>query len=173
MGKISFLSLAILFSEFLYSQQVVGLEENSSYKSNGLEYGYYITNEQSKEVKGEDFDRYEVNLFVTNNSGCIKIIPFKTGITPSSDEDVTIAEFTCQNATGKRLTAKGGKIQAKPWYTQVKISDEKESNKYKLINAQVGYAVGNGQTLTTKIIVIVPKGERPKINCRTVYFPGI
>jgi hypothetical protein len=173
MRKIILLPLVILFCRILNGQQLVDLEENSSFTYNGLQYGFYITNEQSKEVKGEDFDRYEVNLFVTNNSGCARIIPFKNTSNQSSTEDVPIAEFMCRNATGKRLTAKGGTIKAKPWYTQVRIDDEKNSGKYRFISAQAGYAIGNGQTITMKITVIVPKGERPRMSCRTVYYPEI
>lgn len=171
MRKFIFLSLLTFYTAFLHSQQVVDLEENATYKYNELEYGFYISNEQSKEVKGEDYDRFELNLFVRNSSGCVKVIPFKVGITQSSDEDITIAEFMCRNATGKRLTAKSGKILAKPWYTLVKINDEKATDKYKFVNAEAGHAIGNGQTLKTEIIVIVPKGERPKIACTIIYFP--
>jgi hypothetical protein len=47
--------LTILFIGLaLHGQQVVDLEEGKSYAYNGLEYGYYISNESSKEVKGED-----------------------------------------------------------------------------------------------------------------------
>mgnify|MGYP001770783391 CR=1 FL=1 len=152
--------------------QVVDLQENTPYTYNGLEYGYYITNERSKEVKGDGYERYELNLYVTNKSGCIKIIPLKTGIGQGSndDDEIVIAEFNCRNATGKRLSSKSGKVNAKPWHTQVKLYDEPTS-KYKMVNAQVGYAIKNGQTYSNRIIVIVPKGERPKITCRVVYFP--
>ena len=54
-----------------FSQQVVNLDENTPYSYNGLEYGFYISNESSKEVKGEDYYRYELNLYVTNKSGCL------------------------------------------------------------------------------------------------------
>ena len=149
------------------------LNENVPYSNNGLDYGYYITNEGSKEVKGEDYFRYEVNLFVTNKSGCLKLIPFKTGWTVNtsgSEDAVMLAEFNCTNATGKRLTAKKGSVVAKPWYTTVRVPDDSVKDKFKTINAQVGYAIRNGQTLTARIIVIVPKDERPKINCRTNFF---
>lgn len=157
-----------------YSQEIVDLQENKPYQSNGLEYGFYITNEQTKEVKGDDYERYEVNLFVTNKSGCTRLIPFKAGSAgKTSDEEIVVAEFNCKNATGKRLTAKTGKISAKAWYSMVKLYDESHSSKYKLVNAQVGYAVRNGETLTTKIIVIVPKGERPELTCRTIYLSDL
>jgi hypothetical protein len=157
-----------------YSQEFVDLVENKPYESNGLEYGFYITNERTKEVKGDDYERYEVNLYLANKSGCTKLIPFRAGSAgKTSEEEIVVAEFNCKNATGKRLTAKTGKISAKAWYSLVKLYDESQSSKYKLVNAQVGYAVRNGETLTTKIIVIVPKGERPRVGCRTVYLPDL
>lgn len=177
MLKTAFILCFIAAGFIVYGQQVTNLEENNGYSSNGLEYGYYITNEASKEVKGEDYDRYEVNLYVANKSGCIKIIPFKSGWgssgSASSSDDVMIAEFNCTNATGKRLTAKKGTVSAKPWYTNVRVPDQNAKDKYITVNAQVGYALRNGQTLTNKIIVIVPKGERPKLNCRMGYLPDI
>ena len=171
--------LTILFFGMTgHSQQVVNLEEGKSYSYNGLEYSYYVSNERSKEVKGEDYERYEINLTVTNNNGCLKLIPLKTSWSggtgsTSSQDDVMIAEFNCINATGKRLTAKKGTVSAKPWYSQVRIPDESTKDKYKTINAQVGYALRNGQAVTNRIIVIVPKGERPKMNCRIIYLPEI
>src|SRR5438045_8537615 len=157
----------------LRAQQVENLEENKPYENNGLQYGFYITNESSKEVKGEDFDRFEISLYVTNKSGCIKLIPFTNNSNNNNNEDVVIAEFNCKNATGKRLTAKAGKVNAKPLFTQVKEPDPAQPSKYRFINAQIGYAIKNGQTFTTKIIVIVPKGERPKVTCRFAYLPEL
>lgn len=145
------------------SQQVVDLTENESYKINGLEYGYYISNESNKSVKGEDYDRYEVILYVNNNSGCVKIMPFRNSIISSSSDETMLADFTVKNATGKRLTSKSGKVNAKPFYCYVKLGDGTK------VNAQAGYAVKNGESITNKIIVIVEKGQRPKVNCRTVY----
>jgi hypothetical protein len=177
MRKLGVAIIALLVFITATAQQVVTLDEGAPYSYNGLEYGFYITNESKKEVKGEDYERYEVNLYVSNKSGCIRIIPFKgswagSGGSSNSD-DVQIAEFNCINATGKKLTAKKGAVQAKPWYTNVRVPDETSKEKYKSINAQVGYAIRNGQTFTNRIIVIVPKGERPKMNCRIIYLPEV
>ena len=84
-----------------------------------------------------------------------------------------IAEFNCLNATGKRLTAKKGTVTAKPWYSNVRVADELAKDKYKTVSAQIGYALRVGQTATNRIIVIVPKGERPKVNCRIIYLPDL
>lgn len=172
--SISLLTI-LFFSLLLHAQQVVNLDEGQPFVNSGLEYGYYISNEGSKEVKGEDYDRFEINLTVTNNSGCIKLIPFKTGYNGSStnEGDILIAEFNCVNATGKRLTSKKGTVSAKPWYSNVRIRDESTKDKYKTVNGQVGYAIRNGQTVTNRIVVIVAKGERPKVNCRIIYLPEV
>ena len=108
----------------------------------------------------------------------MKLIPLRTGWSgntgsTSSQDDIMIAEFNCTNATGKRLTAKKGTVSAKPWYSNVRIPDESVKEKYRTVSAQVGYALRVGQTATTRIIVIVPKGERPKINCRIIYLPDL
>jgi hypothetical protein len=175
MRKTVLMPALLLFYIAGSAQQVVNLEEGKPYFYNGLDYSYYISNESSKDVKGEDYERYEINLAVTNTSGCLKLIPFKSGWTgsTSSEDDIMIAEFNCTNATGKRLTSKKGTLSAKPWYSSVRIPDEITKDKYKTINAQVGYALRNGQTVTNKIIVIVPKGERPKVNCRVIYLPEV
>ena len=176
MRKIFYLLVVLLIVFTASSQQVVNVEENTPYSYNGLEYGFYITNESSKEVKGEDYYRYELNLYVTNKSGCLKLIPFKPGgtsNTPGSNDEILLAEFNCINATGKRLTAKKGSVSAKPWYSNVRVPDETVKEKYRMVNVQAGYAIRNGQTLANRILVIVPKVERPKINCRIIYLPDI
>jgi hypothetical protein len=172
MRKLSAIIIILLTGYSSFSQQIVDLEENAPYAYNGFEYGFYISNERSKEVKGDDFERYEVNLYITNKSGCMKVIPFRNS-SSKPEEEIVVGEFNCKNATGKRLTAKSGKINAKAWYSQVKLYDETQSSKYRFVNAMIGYAIRNGETLTTKIIVIVPKGEKPKMTCRTVYLPEL
>ena len=122
MRKLFFIITFLFCSYCSFSQQIVDLEENTPYAYNGFEYGFYISNERSKEVKGDDYERYEVNLYITNKSGCNKLIPFKSSST-KPEEEIVVGEFNCKNATGKRLTAKTGKINAKAWYSQVKLYD--------------------------------------------------
>jgi hypothetical protein len=145
-----------------HAQSVADLTENTPYKNNGLEYGFYVSNERSKAVKGEDYERYEVILYVNNNSPCAKIIPLRNTLLGTGDDETLLADFTVKNATGKRLTSKSGKLNAKPWYTQVKLQDGTK------VQAQAGYILRIGESVTNKIIVIVPKGERPNVNCRMV-----
>jgi hypothetical protein len=177
MKNLIFTLIIIFLAGSAFSQQVTNLEENVPYSFNGMDYGYYISNESSKEVKGEEFDRFEVTVYVTNKSGCLKLIPFKNGWVSSDasggKDEILVAEYNCTNATGKRMTAKKGLVSAKPWYSYVKVPDAQAKDKYKMEKAQVGDAIRNGQTITTRIIVIVPKGEKPVFNCRIIDLPDI
>jgi hypothetical protein len=176
MRKTSLLLFFFFFAANAFTQQVVDIEETAPYTLNGLEYGFYVTNERNKEVKGENYDRFELSIYVTNKSGCIKLLPLRFGQNGQVvDNNNTIAEFTIKNATGKRLTSKGGKVEAQPWYTNVKLDNPvgTPNGNTNVVNAQVGFAVKSGQTVSRKIIVIVPKGERPKVNCQLVYIPDL
>ena len=172
MKKLPAIAIILLIGYTCSCQQIVDLEENAPYSYNGFEYGFYISNERSKEVKADDFERYEVNVSIRNKCGSNKLIPFKNS-SSKPEEEIVVGEFNCKNATGKRFTAKTGKVNAKAWYSQVKLYDETQSSKYRFVNAMVGYAIRNGETLTNKIIVIVPKGEKPKMSCRAIYLPEL
>jgi|GEM_PF-4888954 len=50
-GKISFSLTIVLFSALLIFPQVTDLEEKNPESINGIEYGYFIKNEQVKSVK--------------------------------------------------------------------------------------------------------------------------
>jgi hypothetical protein len=97
MRKLPAFIIVALISYSSFSQQIVDLEENAPYSYNGFEYGFYISNERSKEVKGDDFERYEVNLYITNKSGCNKLIPFKNS-SSKPDEEIVVGEFNCKKA---------------------------------------------------------------------------
>lgn len=176
MSKLFTCTLLCLFSLFSNAQQVAELEENTPFTMNGLDYGFYVTNERNKEVKGEEYDRLEISIYVTNKSNCIKLLPLRFGQNGQLlENNNSLAEFTVKNATGKRLTSKGGKVEAQAWYTQVKLdyAVPTANGPSYIVNAQVGFAIRSGQTLSRKLIVIVPKGERPKVNVRTIYIPDL
>jgi hypothetical protein len=161
-NRISFLLLAALFA-LPVCAQVTELEEKQPETLNGIEYGYYIRNEQQKNVKDEEYSRFEITLYAVNKSGCSKIFPERSsGISSSSDAASLVASFSCLNANGKRFTSKGGNVKAKDFYVNVKV---KENDKDVYRSAKAGYIFRNGETISNNIIVLVPKGERPKMQC--------
>lgn len=159
---ISFLAALLLFS-FCANAQVTPLEEKKAETFNGIEVGWYVRNEQEKTVKDEEYSRFEITFYAVNKSGCSKIFLDRSSIGSSSQEQASIiASFSCLNANGKRFTSKGGSVKAKEFYVNVKL---KEDGKDVSRTAKAGYIFRNGETLSNNIIVLVPKGERPKVQC--------
>ncbi|MBP6430305.1 MAG: hypothetical protein KA319_00885 [Ferruginibacter sp.] len=160
------ISVMLLFSGFftnLTKAQSIELEEKKVIVENGFEYGYLINNEQTKSVKGDEYSRYEITLFIKNKTGCTKLIADKEKFSISEVDPNKLAFFDCLNATGKRFTTKKASVDAKDFYvrTKIKIGDKEETKSVK-----VGYIFKNGETLRNNIIVIVPLNERPKITCK-------
>ncbi len=165
MNKIKFISLAVIASVSFASNafaQLIDLQEKQTVTENGFEYGYLIKNEQTKSVKGDEYSRYEITLFITNKSGCTKLYENREKSMITERGGNKLAIFDCLNATGKRLTAKTASVDAKDFYASAKfkIGDKEETR-----NAKVGFVFRNGETLRNNIIVIVPLNERPKISC--------
>lgn len=156
-------SLVLLLFSFCVSAQITELDEKKPETLNGVEYGWYIRNEQQKNVKDEEYSRFEITLYATNKSGCSKIfLERNSGSSSLQEQQSLVATFSCLNANGKRFTAKGGSIKAKEFYISVKV---KENDKDVTRNAKAGYIFKNGETISNNIIVLVPKGERPKLQC--------
>lgn len=165
--KISFFITAVFMCTAAFAQ--TELEEKKPQTIDGIEYGYFIKNEQLKNVKDEEYARFEITLYAINKSGCTKIYPDRVSLT-SSDAANLIASFNCNNANGKRLTAKSGNVKAKDFYINAKVQENgKEVNK----TVKAGYFFRNGETLRTNIIVLVPKGERPVMQCTTNNLPEL
>ena len=78
--------------------------------------------------------------------------------------------FNCTNANGKRLTAKSGTVKARDFYVNAKVQ---ENGKEVTRTVKAGYIFRNGETLKNNIIVLVPKGERPVIQCTVNNLPEL
>jgi hypothetical protein len=149
--------------------QITDLEEKKPEIIDGIEYGYFIKNEQVKTVKDEEYSRFEITLYASNKSGCTKIYAEKVS-SLSSESANLIAGFNCTNANGKRLTAKSGNVKARDFYVNAKLQ---ENGKEVTKAVKAGYVFRNGETLKTNIIVLVPKGERPVMQCTVNYLPEL
>lgn len=168
--RISFL-LLLASVAFQSNAQVTELNEKKPESVNGVEFGYYIRNEQEKTVKDEEYSRFEITFYAVNKSGCSKIFPDRGSLLSSQDAAAsTIAAFSCLNANGKRFTSKGGSVKAKEFYVNVKV---RENDKDVTRSAKAGFIFRNGETISSNIIVLVPKGERPKIQCMVSNLPEL
>lgn len=156
-------SITTLFTltGFMMQAQIFDVAEKVPLLQNGFEYGYIVKNEQVKNVKAEEYNRFELTLYITNKSGCTKLYADRPGLL-SYEVPNLLSTFTCINANGKRFTSKSGSIKANNFYVNIK----KTVNGKETTDAiKAGYILKNGETITASIIVLVPKDERPKIQC--------
>jgi hypothetical protein len=159
--------IATIYSFSVSAQQAYDIELGKPVVLNGIEYGFEIRNERKKDVKEESFNRFEITAYVTNKSGCTKLMFPRQTVFGYEDQN-RLAEFDCVNATGKRLTSKSASINAKeftaPYRTTIKNSEGKDVSN--TVNVKVGHVLRNGETVINNFIVIVPDGEQPKIRVR-------
>ena len=165
-------SFLLLIHVTAYAQMAYDISADQPAAFNGIEYGFAIRNESKKDMgeKGT-FNRYEVTIFASNKSGCTKLFFPKQTIFGQQNNDL-LAQFDCLNATGARLTSKGGTVRAKPFYvpytTSVKAADGKTVNN--TVQVQAGYWLRNGETVSSDLILIVPGGEVPRLKVRVQEF---
>lgn len=168
----AFLPIVILLLSFQnsFSQNSFDLEEGKPYLYNGIEYGFEIRNERKKDIKKEEFARYEIRAYITNKSGCTKLMfPRQTLLLGLDYQDV-MAEFDCLNATGKRLTAKSAKVKAReftaPYTYTTKGTDGKDIRNN--VSVRVGNMLKNNETIYNNFTVILENGERPNMRVRII-----
>lgn len=156
----SIVSFAMLFlaAHVVFSQAALELSEDNPSAMNGIEFSYTIRNERTEET----YSLYEVSVVAQNKSGCMLIYFKKEGDNLNSifeGDPSAIARFECTNATGKRLTSKGANVKAKAFYVPYTVNGL-------TTKVEGGYLLKNGSRVSTDLIVIVPKGERPKFKVR-------
>lgn len=148
-------TLAFILCSFNTKAQT-SLTEGQLEVINNVEYGYVITNVQSK----EDYERYEVKFFV-NNRGCTRYLPMKQTVSFSEKAQNILADFTCTNATGKRFTSKSRTLYLTDWnYTIQNDIDGKGLIGKKI---QIGYYFRKDDAIGATEIILTPKGEKPQI----------
>ena len=168
-SKITFFIPLILLCYFQCFTQMTDLEEKKPVTIDGIEYSYFIKNEQVKSIKDEEYNRFEITLYATNKSSCTKIYAERISLS-SAEPPNLIASFNCSNANGKRLTTKTGSVKAKDFYINARLQ---ENGKEITRAIKAGYIFRNGESLRANIIVLVPKGERPVIQCTINTLPEL
>ena len=151
------------------AQNTADVPEDKPVTINGIDYSYAIRNERNEDT----YSRYEIAIMAQNKSGCPLIYLKNKTSSMSFDEDPSaIARFDCLNATGKRLTSKGGNLRAKPFYVPYALTEKTADGKTTTtdVKVEVGYLLKNEASVSNTFIVIVPKGERPKFKVRVQSF---
>jgi hypothetical protein len=152
------------------AQQSKAITEEAPLVADEMEYGYSIKNVSTKEVSDKEFSRYEVTLYVTNKSGCSRVVLLDQNLSQLFSDARVLAKFDCINATGARLTSKSGDVGAKPMYITARVNTKDDKGKSITENqkVQVGYYLGVGETAEENVIFIVPLNAKPEIKVRVV-----
>jgi hypothetical protein len=145
------------------------IQDGETIDINGLKVTFNITNEEKMDLKDGQFVKYKVTASVTNNGKPISIrltnYPDANGITAGK-----IISLDCINATGARLTSKKLELSMKPH--NIKVGYYTKDNDGKLVNATMtvtaGYYLDENDKVTGEAQFIVPAGEKPKVNVRSL-----
>ncbi|WP_035757819.1 hypothetical protein [Hugenholtzia roseola] len=170
-----FFFFAILCTTNLWAQGTIMIGENAPAQVEGIELGYNITNARRQDVGREEMERYEITLYMTNRSGCSKIVLLNDNVVNTSmsgNAPDVFAVFDCTNATGKRLTSRSANLRAPQFFIPIRRTEKNAEGKdvTRTENVHAGFALRNGETINTTIIVIVPLGERPRMQARLTMF---
>jgi len=169
---VRFLASSLLLASLAYvpvnAQRSFDVAPGTPAVLNGIEYGIEVLNEQTKGTKEDEYNRYELGLFVVNKSGCAKLIMPRQTLFGTETNPALLATFDCLNATGRRMTSKSGNLSARPFvvpYRQtVKNAEGKDVTTTTSVPA--GFILRNGESVTSRIIVIVPASEQPQMRVR-------
>ncbi len=146
------------------SQAFHPLREGTDLAIDGFNLRYDITNARSTSYRGANYERYEIQVSLTKTEAPFFHIFDKSGNVQPLEQD-KLAEFTCLNAVGIRLTALNTTLPLPLLYTKVIQLDQEP-----IEQLPVGVGMQIGESLTNRIIVIVPEGEAPEMKA-AVFLP--
>jgi hypothetical protein len=164
--RILLLGLAALVGGLAQAQSAKQLADNEEWQVNGMTVGYRITHFRKQEVKGKgELERYELTCFVYNQGSCDVGIRFTGNERNVENNTFKLATFDCVNATGARLTSNRAELLPEPHYYVYRWTEKNAEGKNveRSQNILVGYFLMRGGRRETRIIVIVPVGEKPDI----------
>lgn len=157
--------LIIGFGSFIKAQKI---SEGETVDVNGMKVSFNIMNKESIQVGGKGFDRYKVAASVKNTSD--KSYNIRLTSYPQIVLDTGIVELDCMNATGAKLTSK--KIQLKMKTQMINVSysayDKSGKSMSSILPVIGSYYFDAGDTISDDAIFIVPAGEKPEVNVRSL-----
>jgi len=154
---IPFLLCSIFLSPAAVSQAFHPLEEGADVAIDGFVLRYDITNARSTAYRGANYERYEIQVSLTKREAPFFRIFEKSGDVQIPEQN-KLAEFTCLNAVGIRLTALNTTLPMPMLYTKVIQADREP-----IEQLPIGIGMQVGESLTNRMIVIVPQGEKPEM----------
>lgn len=167
MKKFLYSSLFIVLTSFSFAS-AQKITDGSTIDVDGLSVTFNILNKESITVGGKEFDRYKVSAKLVNNTQ--KNYNIRLNSAPQIVPNTTLAEVNCINATGAKLTSKKLDLKLKPHNVNVTYWAYTKDGKYQsfVIPVVAGYYLDSGDSVNDNAIFIVPKGESPNVNVRSL-----
>lgn len=160
-----FVSAFLSFGNFAKAQKI---SDGETVDVNGMKVSFNIANKESVQVGGKAFDRYKVSASVKNTSD--KSYTIRLTSYPQIVLDTGIVELDCVNATGAKLTSKKIQLKMKTQMINVSYSAYDKSGKSvtNMLPVIGSYYFDSGDTISDNAIFIVPQGEKPDVNVRSL-----
>lgn len=170
-----FITLFFALSFEAKAQAAFPLDEGEAQFKNNVEVSYRIMNHRERSVgKKGTYERYEVAI-VFRNKGAEGInVRFSGGETDEelNKQQYRIARVECTNATGYRMTSKFQEVFPEEHLYRIThyVQEEDDEGQRKIVkrteNLTVGYHFTVGEVREVRMVVIVPKGEKPVLQCQ-------
>ncbi|WP_042722639.1 hypothetical protein [Flavobacterium sp. B17] len=167
MKKLTSFSIFIFIMAFSL-MKAQKISDGQTIDVNGLSVTFNILNKESITVGGKDFDRYKVSAKLVNNSQ--KSYTIRLSNAPQIVTNTSLLELNCINATGAKLTSKKIDLKLKAQNVNVTYWAYTKDGKYQsfVIPIVAGYYLDGGDSVSDDAIFIVPKGEAPNVNVRSL-----
>lgn len=167
MKKLTSFSIFIFIMAFSL-MKAQKISDGQTIDVNGLSVTFNILNKESITVGGKDFDRYKVSAKLVNNSQ--KSYTIRLSNAPQIVTNTSLLELNCINATGAKLTSKKIDLKLKAQNVNVTYWAYTKDGKYQsfVIPIVAGYYLDSGDSVSDDAIFIVPKGEAPNVNARSL-----
>jgi len=168
MKNSALLIIILLFANIGNCLQAQKISDGETVDIDGMKVSFNITNKESIQVGGKSFDRYKVSASVKNTSD--KSYNIRLSSYPQIVTNINIAELDCINATGAKLTSKKIQLKMKAQMINVSYSAYDKSGKYttNILPIIGSYYFDSGDTISDDAIFIVPQGEKPDVNLRSL-----
>jgi hypothetical protein len=170
MKRIKTLVLLLLFIGGVSVANAQQIKDGETVNVDGIAVTYSVVNKEKLTIKDQNFDRYKVLASVKNNTGKSFNIRLASSLDLSAISASKIVELDCINATGARLTSKKVQVGMKSHLINVTYPTKDKDGKAitAVLPVTAGYYFDQGQVIENDAIFIVPAGEAPQVNVRSL-----
>ena len=148
------------------AQSFIDFKESQTVALDGVEFGYSIVNQGVKTVDGVEYTTLNIEWYVTNKERFSKVF-LLDAYNKSTDSDIDFTKKIClgrlhvSNAIGKSPKEKFSEILTDP---NMVIEVFRKNLIFKKKNRMEAYNLLPGETETSSMVVMLPKGAKPNIS---------